>query len=435
MNSEQRTAFLANLALSPEIGKINIAYKYQHVQPMPVYRINLEYLVYNQFNGRIGTLVKAHEAEFGPIKVESTEGKEQVEKFLWDSHEIYNKGTMENLEKIGQRDPGIVTLDGVIIDGNRRAFLLSKIAKKNKVPTAYFDAAILPDRMGTANIREIKRLETQYQMGLDEKLGYNANEKYLQIQALYDQKFKFDEIAGLMNLTKEDVQKFWEIKQLMDEYLEYFDYKDMYTRLDRAEDWFWHLHRNTKNMGKGKAKPLWNFLDANLNDLKLIMFDYIRTSREATGELLGDGQAFRDICSASQSGFFRHEQIWNSFAKQHFDDFDSIEEKSVDEYRASNPGVSISKLLQQRDKDFTDKVKNKVKANFGRTKNTLITENEKSEPKKLLENALAKLDAISEVDSVFLKVCESDSSIREIIRKIGKRHFEIKKVVDKLKQK
>ncbi|MDA6854677.1 hypothetical protein OSL50_26375, partial [Escherichia coli] len=49
-----------------------------------------------------------------------------IEKFLYDSKVDRNKTTMESLLKNGQQRYGIVTSDGTIVDGNRRAMLLYK---------------------------------------------------------------------------------------------------------------------------------------------------------------------------------------------------------------------------------------------------------------------------------------------------------------------
>ena len=92
---------------------------------------------------------------------------------------------MKSLVKDGQQKGGIVTNDGTIIDGNRRAMLLNKIYKdrekmdadNHKVDDcAFFVAVILKEDYGA---REISRLETTYQMGEDAKLDYNPIEKYL----------------------------------------------------------------------------------------------------------------------------------------------------------------------------------------------------------------------------------------------------------------
>lgn len=54
---------------------------------------------------------------------------EIIEKYLWESEETKNQATMNDLIKNGQNVAGVVTIDGKIADGNRRASLLRKILK------------------------------------------------------------------------------------------------------------------------------------------------------------------------------------------------------------------------------------------------------------------------------------------------------------------
>ncbi|MFG6400525.1 MAG: hypothetical protein K1W07_14800, partial [Parabacteroides distasonis] len=114
---------------------------------------------------------KTLETQGVTIDPETVEGKELVERLLWDSKEEKNRRTERDLEKYGQQEPGIVTLDGIIVDGNRRAMLL------NRIKATHFRAVILDVRLEDDQ-KEIERLETTYQMWADEKQDYNPIEKY-----------------------------------------------------------------------------------------------------------------------------------------------------------------------------------------------------------------------------------------------------------------
>ena len=55
------------------------------VKPFDVYRIPLKYLIYNKYNGRIGTSVKSYEAQHGGLNPEEEDDVKVIEKFLWNS--------------------------------------------------------------------------------------------------------------------------------------------------------------------------------------------------------------------------------------------------------------------------------------------------------------------------------------------------------------
>lgn len=85
-----------------------------------VYKIPLDYLIYNKYNGRIGSVVLSYEKQNGQINAELEHDKKLIEQFLYDSKKDRNKTTMDSLLKNGQQRYGIVTADGIVIDGNRR---------------------------------------------------------------------------------------------------------------------------------------------------------------------------------------------------------------------------------------------------------------------------------------------------------------------------
>ena len=144
-----------------------------------VYKIPLEYLVYNKYNGRILSRTQSLEKQQYKIDAETPEGEERIGDLLWESNEQRNKTTLSSITDNGQQKVGIITKDGIIIDGNRRVLLLRKGKKWDYFKTVVLDVTL------EENPLEIEKLETTYQMGEDEKVGYNATEKYIKTKLLY----------------------------------------------------------------------------------------------------------------------------------------------------------------------------------------------------------------------------------------------------------
>lgn len=120
-------------------GNQKLFYK-NTLESHPTFRVDLEWLIYNEHNGRLEsemlTWKKQNSIEDG---IDDSELNDQIDKFLWNVNVTKNKQTLEDLEQKGQLRPAIVTLDGVIIDGNRRAMLLRRAKKQ------WIEAVILPD--------------------------------------------------------------------------------------------------------------------------------------------------------------------------------------------------------------------------------------------------------------------------------------------------
>ena len=132
-------------------------------EPKNVYLIPLEYLVYNKYNGRILSRIQSLERQNYNIDVETEEGKKRIEEILWKLNESRNKITQISINDYGQQKVGIITKDGIIIDGNRRVMLLNKGKKFNSFKTVVLDVTL------EENPLEIEKLETTYQMGEDRK--------------------------------------------------------------------------------------------------------------------------------------------------------------------------------------------------------------------------------------------------------------------------
>ena len=119
MNKEVRIQNIERSRNEPDnlIGEIEIPWK-DGLEPMKVYKIPLEYLVYNKYNGRILSITKSLESQRQMIDIESDQGRDLIARLLWDSKVDRNKKTLESIKGSGgQQKPGIITRDGIIIEG------------------------------------------------------------------------------------------------------------------------------------------------------------------------------------------------------------------------------------------------------------------------------------------------------------------------------
>lgn len=342
------------------------------LQAMPVYKIKLENLIYNKYNGRILTRTKSLEAQGKVIDVETKEGRELIEKLLWDSKEERNKTTLEDLKKFGQKRVGIVTRDGIIIDGNRRAMLLNRSGRD------YFKAIVLPITL-EQNPIEIEKLETSYQMGEDEKLGYNPIEKYLKAQNLREKKVEVEDIANWMNEPLGEVEKYLRVMKVMDEYLETYDYDKMYTQLDGREDMFLFVEKWTNNFyGEGSARAFDGYTDGDVDDLQSIAFDYIRADYE--------GKEFRILAEGNRENhFFGDKTIWKDFSDKHFNFIETVRR---DEDPVNLDVPDLEKSLNSRDETFKENTIEPFKVNVREHQENLGNRQHANQPEKLITKAI-----------------------------------------------
>lgn len=397
-------------------------------QTKDVYKIPLDYLVYNKYNGRIGTEVLSYEKQNSDLNPEINDDKKIIEGFLYNSKVERNKTTMHSLKKDGQQRYGIVTADGIIVDGNRRAMLLNKLycereklnfAYKEVEHCQYFFAVVLPD---DAAERDIQQLETIYQMGEDDKLDYNPIEKYLKCKELGKLGFSEEDIAGFMNESKEKIKEWISILKLMEEYLDEYDYDGIYTRLEKTEGPFVDLVGYLDSYKKRKANVRnvdWVYNDTDISDLQTVCFDYIRARYE--------GKEFREIAKTGKEGsIFFHEDLWKAFLEAHAEKIPKDEE-SVQELREQHPGENLSMLLKTRDNEWINRVKGKLKGNLKKFSGKIEDKRAANKPVELLDRALSALQAIDYSQENF----KNDSQIEEKVKEISKITWDMKKHLDR----
>ena len=419
MNKETRIAKIKEVMdRNPEpFAKEEIVWE-DSLQTMPVYKIPLENLVYNKYNGRILTRTKSLEAQGQDIDVESREGKELIERLLWESKLDRNKGTGADIERFGQKKVGIITADGIIIDGNRRAMLLNRGNRFD-----YFKAIVLPVTL-EQNPLEIEKLETSYQMGEDEKLGYNPIEKYLKSQNLRDKGVPVEDIAGWMNESISEIEKYIRTMEIMDEYLETFNYDKMYTQLDGREDLFLSVEKWTHYLyGEASAKGFDGYTDDDVDDLKFIAFDYIRADYE--------GKEFRVLAEGNkEKHFFGDRDIWLDFKNKHLQSIGPIKSEEEPIHMDS---LDLEKSLKDRDVRFRGRVIDLLKANVKEHQEKLGNRQYADQPDKLISKAIEAvkvaqanknvgkeevLDKVDELSDLTLSIMRKQSPVM-LLREIN----------------
>lgn len=418
MNKKERLKQLDSLRATKTPYKMDDIIYRGEKKLLPVFEIPLEFLVYNKYNGRILSMVKSYERQFHSLNVENKADKKTIEKFLWESKIVRNKITMKDLEDYGQKKIGIVTRDGIIIDGNRRASILNRIAQE-KSGFDYFKAIILDDTLDD-NPKEIMRLETTYQIGEDDKLDYNPIEKYLKCKDLTTIGFGTAEIAKMMGEQEARINEWLDIMHLMDDYLDNLEYNGIYTRLEKLEGQFVDLNRYLNRYENGSKFVDWPYKPSDISDLKAICFDYMRARYE--------GKEFRAIAALSKKeSFFCNQKVWEKFRDDHFKTIDPINHKelSIDELREKDPQNSLSAILKVRDEEWEANASNALKRNLDKAQRRLQDFNEENAPLILLRRAKDTLSSINTDVEPFY----NDAAVLLLIKEISSLTLKYQKII------
>lgn len=190
----------------------------------PVYKIKIDELYYNDQNDRIATWISQYKNEYGNdylslLNIENY--NDVIEKFVVSSNPQSIEKTQNNIEILGQREPGVVLNDGRVIDGNRRFTCIRRLYKKNP-KNCWFEAIIL-DLDIVNDKKRIKMLELTIQHGEEKKVDYNHLERLVGVyQDIVDTKLlTIEEYSQSTNESIAETKKRVDAAIILAEYLEY----------------------------------------------------------------------------------------------------------------------------------------------------------------------------------------------------------------------
>lgn len=149
----------------------------------PVYKFPLEYLYYNDQNGRINTIYHQYIANHKRLVPEpgNSEYNKIFEDFIIKSKEQALNDTKQSIKERGQQEPGVILTDGRVIDGNRRFTALRKLEEEYGV-TKYFEASILSFNIeNKIDEKKIKELELDLQLGREERVSYDPIDRIFDV--------------------------------------------------------------------------------------------------------------------------------------------------------------------------------------------------------------------------------------------------------------
>ena len=185
----------------------------------PALKIPIRLLFFNKENGRLTSLIAKYERENGKFDPISPSGEKILRGILLSLDNVRTKELSHDLERIGQREAGVITYDGVVINANRRMAILLELYEAGKGEQfSYLLAARLPK---TARPADIFRIEASLQYAEDFKEEYNPINELLTIKRglkLYSERQMAESVLFLKNGVDELKLKM-RILDYMGEYL------------------------------------------------------------------------------------------------------------------------------------------------------------------------------------------------------------------------
>jgi hypothetical protein len=234
-----------------------------------VYRLPTKLLAFNIRNGRFAAELRAKEKQLkrklDPLeKADATEIRSLL--LALDPHATLL--LKNDLKSVGQTEPGIITHDGYVINGNRRMAILQELHSENSTGKfEYLEVHVLPSIVSE---KDLWRIEAGLQLSRDKRLDYGPVNDLLKIREGLQSGLSAREIAATLYGVKDEhevVEKDARLS-LIDSYLEYVAAPEDYTRVNRSVEHFINLQNLLKHFEKqgvkGRERQKWMLIGFEL---------------------------------------------------------------------------------------------------------------------------------------------------------------------------
>jgi hypothetical protein len=219
---------------------------------LEIFRLPLSILRYNIRNGRFASELLEREQEVGhQLDPNERDDAREIEKLLLKNEDAA-KFLSDTLKRVGQLDPGIITHDGSIIDGNRRAAVLNQLFREEQDDEySFFFGVRLPPNISDG---DLWRIEAGIQLSYDYQAPYGPINELIKIRD--GTKFGFRPTAIARTLGGDNTSKKIEFKlavlETIEDYLAYCNIPRKYSEAERKVEHFIDV-QNIKNTKTYKA--------------------------------------------------------------------------------------------------------------------------------------------------------------------------------------
>ncbi len=400
----------------------------------PYYRIDINELAFNKANGRIKSEVIEKEAELGRILNHwNNEDKKYILEMLLNIRAEENEKIAEDLKINSQLYPGIITCDGIVINGNRRKAILHKIFDDTGNDNfKYLDVHVLPSHITKA---ELWLIEAGIQLSAPQQLDYSPINHLLKLREGVNAGLSVKEMASrIYGVTEKDIEDDLQRLDLIDDYLrDFLEKEGKYYLVRNLNEHFIDLQNILswiKNP-KGRVKRDWTPDESDVNELKLIGFYFIRIK-------------YPHLRIRELRDLFLIQNSWQELKKSL-----KVDSKISDDLKETY-GISTDSEKNEEDFDTTEEIKNpseieqkdleeeavwieqnkpELKAYFQDAKEQEQIKKSEDEPLSLARKALkhlmgiphdSKKISIPDIDIVLSEIIKVTNELRKLIHKTSK---------------
>ena len=210
---------------------------------LPVYRLPLDMTFYNIKNGRFAAeymdLVKKEGRELDATRPQDSK---KIQDMLIELDTKQSQILEMDIQHNGQKDPGIITYNGFVINGNRRRSVLAKLVSEGMSNFGFIEVGKLPSYVSS---KDLWKIEAGIQLSRNVQLDYGPINELLKFKEGIDAGLSPSEIAAALygGFKVVDVEnKLVEFK-LISDYLDFIGEPGMFNKAKRIHEHFIDLRK------------------------------------------------------------------------------------------------------------------------------------------------------------------------------------------------
>lgn len=345
---------------------------------LETFRLPIELTFYNIKNGRFAAEYVDKVKEVGhELNPTDPRDSQKIQKLLIEIDPKQSTILQQDIQISGQRDPGIITYDGYVINGNRRRAALEELIAAGHSEFKFIEVARLPQNVSPP---DLWKLEAGIQLSKNIQLDYGPINELLKFQEGIDAGLTAIEIAKSLygGFKEKDILEKLEQLKLIAEYLQFIGQPGVFNRAKGVHEHFIDARNVINAFRKQGASP-----------------DEIVAAKRILFQLIFDDVPQRDLRKVKD--ILANEKVKKDFWK-------------AIEY--SKPGEYAKKVAQKLEAD-KEEAFTPARAIFINCLESERAIKDSGEPEKLLRRALTNLENV-ELDSTTLKNPEIKSLISQI---------------------
>lgn len=231
-------------------------------QILPFYRFKTNLLRYNVKNGRLASEIREWEKDNGEeLNSANHEHAKIIKKLLLEMDTAKTNELKIDILEFEQMEPGVITHDGVIINGNRRMAVIQDLNEEHPGGKwEYLEAIILPSNI---NQKDLWKIEAGLQLSKDKVAPYSPVNELLKIKEGIEAGLTPKQIAAVLyGRTEDEIKESIQRLKIIDDFLSFFSQQGNYPLINQygLTEYFINIQKSVikpaESSGVGKKEEL-----------------------------------------------------------------------------------------------------------------------------------------------------------------------------------